>query len=240
MGRHKKLKQYIICPICSKQFIPIKSRSKYCSQECQWEGLKKPKVKHICKQCGKEFYTQSWIKGIYCSKECQSKGYTKPKEIREQERLAKQFKSSIKLLVRTLNKVIIKKQSDINRTCECSYCGKRFISNHNSIYCSDECRRKSNNRKSRHRKDKRIYKNGKPDLSITLYKLYKRDDGVCKICGNVCDWYDIEVRDDGVMIAGDNYPSIDHIKPIAKGGLHQWDNVQLLCRKCNRKKRDNY
>lgn len=32
---------------------------------------------------------------------------------------------------------------------------------------------------------------------------------------------------------GDNYPSVDHIVPLAKGGLHSWDNVQLAHFKCN-------
>ena len=51
-----------------------------------------------------------------------------------------------------------------------------------------------------------------------------------------CDLYDYEITDIGTMIAGDNYPSIDHIIPISKGGTHQWNNVQLAHRKCNRMK----
>lgn len=30
--------------------------------------------------------------------------------------------------------------------------------------------------------------------------------------------------------------SIDHIRPLSKGGTHTWDNVQLAHLKCNIKK----
>ena len=33
-----------------------------------------------------------------------------------------------------------------------------------------------------------------------------------------------------------DYPSMDHIIPLVKGGYHTWDNVQLVCRGCNNKK----
>ena len=33
--------------------------------------------------------------------------------------------------------------------------------------------------------------------------------------------------------------SIDHIKPISKGGRNILDNIQILCNPCNNKKRDN-
>ena len=63
-------------------------------------------------------------------------------------------------------------------------------------------------------------------------KQQKRFRGVCAICGEPCDYCDHEERD-GFFIAGDNYPSVDHIVPLAKGGLHSWDNVQLAHFKCN-------
>lgn len=75
------------------------------------------------------------------------------------------------------------------------------------------------------------------DRDITLEKLFDRASGVCSLCGKKCDHMDYELSN-GVFIAGDNYPSIDHIKPLSKGGSHTWDNVQLAHRKCNSIKRD--
>lgn len=74
------------------------------------------------------------------------------------------------------------------------------------------------------------------DKTITLEKLYERDNGVCKICGGLCDYNDYEIIND-TIIAGNNYPSIDHIVPINKGGSHTWDNVQLSHRLCNCRKK---
>ena len=76
------------------------------------------------------------------------------------------------------------------------------------------------------------------DRDISLDKLYSRDKGICYICGEKCDFKDYEERN-GHFIAGSNYPSIDHIIPIARGGKHAWDNVKLAHHKCNTNKRDN-
>ena len=75
------------------------------------------------------------------------------------------------------------------------------------------------------------------DNDITLPLLFNRDNGICKICGSVCDWSDIEKRD-GFAIVGNRYPSIDHIIPLSKGGTHTWDNVQLVHKQCNSIKSD--
>ena len=75
-------------------------------------------------------------------------------------------------------------------------------------------------------------------LDNTLEKLYKRDNGICKICGHKCDYTDYYIDENGTYIAGNNYPSIDHIKPISKGGCHTWENVQLAHRICNTIKND--
>ena len=75
------------------------------------------------------------------------------------------------------------------------------------------------------------------DKDITLKKLYDRDKGICKLCGIKCDWTDIKINDNNSIVGG-AYPSIDHIKPISRGGSHTWDNVQLAHHRCNSIKKD--
>jgi 5-methylcytosine-specific restriction endonuclease McrA len=126
----------------------------------------------------------------------------------------------------------------------CVMCGAEFIPKRNTkIYCGDSCERKAY--RSRHieavrerqRTNKRLREaratgNGKVDYSITLSRLIERDNHICQLCGREVNENDyIYVGD--VFIAGNDYPSIDHIKPLSKGGLHQWDNVQLAHRLCN-------
>ena len=120
----------------------------------------------------------------------------------------------------------------------CKNCGADFcieLTGYNSdTYCSKRCQQRWHERiKNEKRMDK--LKARPHDTDITLEKLFKRDGGVCYICGCLCNWKDI-VEKDGTMIAGDSYPSIDHVKPVSKGGTHTWANIKLACRSCNTKK----
>ncbi len=132
----------------------------------------------------------------------------------------------------------LKKFSNIERNqmeiCVCKECGKLAFYTTRRRFCSKDC---GDRFWDRQRKDKRTRKMQDGDRDITLKDLYQRDDGVCNGCGIVCDWNDF-VMDGDNFIAGDNYPSIDHIMPLSKGGRHTWSNVQLMCRRCNYLKRD--
>lgn len=117
----------------------------------------------------------------------------------------------------------------------CSECGGVFYGKQRK-YCSDKCANKSNYRKKDYVRRMRT-KDQLVDKDITLLGLYKRDNGVCYICGEKCDWNDYYYKGN-VFIAGNNYPSIDHVKPLSKGGEHSWNNVRLACRICNTIKND--
>ena len=167
-------------------------------------------------------------KVIYCP-------YCKERE-REEKKLKEQELKDKKLQERRreiekLNE-IKKKSREIEK--ECVECGEKFITRDKKrICCSKECSKKHSNRK----KEKRLYKNGDIDNTITLTKLIKRDNSICHICGTKCDINDYCYKGN-VFIAGENYPSIDHVIPISKGGLHSWENVKLAHRHCNTIKRD--
>lgn len=53
--------------------------------------------------------------------------------------------------------------------------------------------------------------------------IYRRGDGICKMCGKHCEWHNWEA---------------DHIVPWSKGGKTEIENGQVLCPTCNAKKQD--
>lgn len=118
----------------------------------------------------------------------------------------------------------------------CVICGRIFTaSQYRQVCCSEKCT--DINRKAKHniRRDTRLNRNNMVDKDITLVSLYKRDGGLCHLCGTSCRLDDYTTQG-GAFIAGDWYPSIDHVKPLSCGGVHSWDNVKLAHRICNRKK----
>ena len=74
--------------------------------------------------------------------------------------------------------------------------------------------------------------------NITLDALINRDGLECWICGELCDLED-SFWIGKTFYAGNNYPSIDHVIPLAKGGTHTWDNVRVAHRICNSIKGDS-
>ena len=56
------------------------------------------------------------------------------------------------------------------------------------------------------------------------YNVLRRDGFRCRICGATAN--------DGVKL------EVDHIIPVSKGGKSTYDNLQTLCERCNRGKRD--
>ena len=71
------------------------------------------------------------------------------------------------------------------------------------------------------------------ESGITRIKVIKRDKYICQICGKKCNPNDLRW---GTL--GPDFPTLDHVVPLAKGGSHTWDNVQCACGMCNSYKRD--
>lgn len=114
---------------------------------------------------------------------------------------------------------------------KCEVCGKEFCSPYpTQKYCSETCKIKKNGRSYRSRcRHYGVYY----DPTVTYVEVIKRDNGTCKICGKVCDPHDTRWGS-----IGPDFPTVDHIIPLAKGGTHTWDNVQCVCAICNSYKRD--
>lgn len=247
------------CVICGKP-LPKQSK-KYCSVECRRGKVQKKKT---CIVCGAEF-TTTRSKKLTCSEECCSVNAREKKNAafirryrkanpdartmeevltesaKRKERL-KQEREVIETAKQAERQKILAEREKIKaaniaywqeyeNTHICSVCGKEYTAHSpKSKYCSKACSRKPKRRRDR-------YKGITVDNDITLEKLARKDGDVCQICGGVVNWDDREEKN-GVIICGNYYPSIDHIKPISKGGLHSWNNVQLAHRICNTLKCD--
>lgn len=149
----------------------------------------------------------------------------------EQERQRKQQAAEEKRKADMLEKIAGRTQIGF-RFCGC---GAVLPVDSHAKYCL-ECRRRIDNKKREVSRRIKI-KQARVDTDITVKRLFLRDRGVCWICGKICDLHDwAEVN--GTIICGNEYPSIDHVIPLSKGGKDSWDNVRLAHRICNSIKSD--
>lgn len=176
----------------------------------------------VCNVCGERF-TIGKYKFTHNSCNCPNCEKRDAEDRREKEKLKKDFTRVVRLYLKTR----------IPRVCE--KCGKTFFSQYdNQKYCSKACQKKIKHRK----RDKRIPKERVVDKGITVKLLYKRDNGKCYLCGGECDFDDWRIAETGNKYPGDNYPTIDHVIPISRGGFESWENVRLAHWKCNLRKSD--
>jgi 5-methylcytosine-specific restriction endonuclease McrA/transposase len=184
-----------------------------------------------CTECGTEFQHYIGFQGVEwtcpsCIEAERKEQECKREQMLAQERDARRYERMFAEI----------REYSLDKTC--AECGSTFHSvSPTAKYCSKGCSRKSHDTSS----DFRHYYHVKYgdayrkyyDPSVTLKELYERDNGVCQICGEPCDWNDKEWGN-----FGPTYPSIDHIVPRAQGGNHFWSNVQLAHCMCNSRKRD--
>lgn len=203
-----------------------------------------------CRKCGNirtvtgDYLGRKPKEGRYHAIVCDEcvKANTRSKQ--EQLRLAKkqerkalsERRKAIKNLIASINKISHPKEVYV---VKCKQCGNTFETQRkDKVYCSDICSKRYHN--STHWQKRRAYKmNAMEDRDIHIKLLYQREEGICYLCGKKCDWNDCKTIN-GAFVGGNNYPSIDHVVPLSKGGKHSWDNVRLAHRICNIHKRDRY
>lgn len=240
---------------CSKEERRKRKRERWRKQNPDWNK----KIIKKCEWCGDDYSVpkRNAHQARFCSDKCNNTWWSrvvyghKPIEERNAERRERRLKRQAKLekerAIRTLRSSLIRvikhkeEQERIKRlTRECEECGTMFYDPHpHTLTCSSECSRKRSNRLSRYYERKRINKYNLVDKDISLKRLYKRDKGICYLCGEPCDYNDKIITDEGHYIVGETYPSIDHVIPISKGGKHSWNNVKLAHHRCNTLKSDS-
>lgn len=226
------------CIVCGKVFTTWLPHKKTCSDVCKKaygierdKGRKRdstqkrtPEEEHkryIVRKYGSEDNYQKWLAEQEALK-------LELEQRREQERQARKEAYENQLEKWRISREARKEAN--HRKDFCIVCGKEYETyNPAQKTCSKECGKKL----AHAHKHKRIPKSQLVDKDITLEALYRRDSGVCYLCGKKCDWNDKTDKS-----VGPAYPSIDHMKPISRGGLHAWTNVKLAHFECNWKKSD--
>ena len=185
---------------------------------------KESPIKVRCLQCGaiiERTYHNITTHGFYCPVCVRQERANKAKQ-KEIEKAEKEKRKAERL------RELERKREQRLIPHSCPVCGALTI---RPKYCSDACAHKAYN----HSHD--TYRRGiiaaaMVDKDITVEGLFQRDKGICQICGKPCDYNDYIYKGDA-FVAGNNYPSVDHIIPLSKGGEHSWGNVRLAHRHCN-------
>ena len=218
-----------------------------------------------CRVCGNEIErgVEFVKKGNLICPHCEhEKTLTRQAERRREHQVEQQNKKAEKEAERIKSNPLglsyyqLEREARFDEVHVCKVCGKEYTPRQyvestggttfsNPGYCSVECKKKANNKmthdarkrrgvKDNHRHRAKIY-GCKYDSSVTLPKVIKRYGLKCAICGEMCD-----LNDHGWnQWMGPMSPTIDHIVPMAKGGGHVWDNVQIAHAICNSYKSDH-
>lgn len=176
--------------------------------------------KSFCLICDKEFYPRKWQldigQGIYCSSACQMKAVIKTAHLPEAN---KKRGAAIKELAK---KGILKHKKGPQNP---AWLGGRIASRRRRTASGKankvlKAYRKANPHKTREwQQNRRQRKNGRLPNG-TISDLFGLQRGQCAFC----------------HIKLDNDYHVDHIYPLALGGIHERENIQLLCPTCNVRK----
>ena len=252
------------CQKCGKQLTSRQrsTRQKYCSRECAGSPLVKNKTA-ICLNCGKSFLLRERrttangkYYGKFCSRECCFEYKKKhPKNVPKcrvyfnkclwckkewtSNNYAKFCCSQHNNIYRWNNnkeenlrkhRLYERKARNVKKRVKCcKECGKLFETYYSrKKFCSKGCAQISARSKRFKRKQLMSKKVRGPFDYITWKHLLLRDGGKCQICGRR-----VKKKYQSKDLLS---PTVDHIIPLADGGTHTWDNVQLACSECNSKK----
>lgn len=154
---------------------------------------------------------------------------------REKQRIIKSIEKEMPILIKTFSKKNLEKNLGFHKISlnAISYPKYTFRYISSGGYASTECIVVLNmdnlNRfvqyLSQNIKFKKSIAGQRALMTSSLRKyILKRDNYTCQICGNSIH------REPNLLM------EIDHIVPLAKGGMTTEDNLQVLCWRCNRKK----
>lgn len=223
MGRTQIVREPKPCDVCGKEFINRDKRVKTCSRECGKalatinHPVKATRTPRECIGCGNEFLPHRENRPQkYCTQECATAHRpTKPRTDRV----------TLTIL-----------------SCVCVDCSIEFMNVRYPRSRCDSCNRKYNSTRTSKRITERYHSDPEfrdeviarahsrrvdklglgGSYRVVMSQLIERDESTCGICGELV-----------TESTGPMKPSIDHIIPLSRGGLHSEENIQLAHYRCN-------
>jgi len=120
----------------------------------------------------------------------------------------------------------------------CPQCSKVFKGWGQVKTLCDDCRHENFRAQRKWANIKRKHRMTQGSSSISPARLYELNDRMCALCHRVTDHPRVWKNWTNMKRWMPNAPTVDHIIPLAKGGTHTWDNVQLAHWSCNSQKSD--
>jgi hypothetical protein len=210
------------CEYCGKPFHPSHQCRdiRCCSPECstnlrfgsleerlaKLEAKKATPIVKQCKRCGVEFETFH-PNHKFCSHKCTYESNLADKR--------NEYKENYE-----------------SKKFHCEQCGKKVttqIGYTPARFCSSECSQKYFKRS--YKKQRKEQMREAYVAPVSYKKIYRRDKGICGICG-----WQVADNKEPTAIWG---ATIDHCIPLSRGGTHEPNNCQLAHRICNSLKLDD-
>ena len=114
---------------------------------------------------------------------------------------------------------------------QCRVCAAWFVSFHLDVTCSPECfdiRRREQRRVEKERR--RACKRGAFVSNVYRKRVFEADGYRCHLCG--------KKTDKTKAVPHPRSPTVDHVTPLAAGGMHEPSNCRTACFQCNAVKGD--
>lgn len=227
----------MICTTCGIMFLAgrhQKEESCTCSRECRYSKSRYSNRTVSCRQCGTKIEGASRATK-YCSDECQSIYNAANPKLRPRTCVGcgDGFNASFKKQIYCSNPCKAKwaRKKALGEVC-CKTCNNTFTPTPDTYmdYCSDDCKRAAKRADwVRNNVKRQSIMTAVPiKHRINTAEIFARANNICQICG-------ILTKREGGKYSPD-YPTIDHIIPISKGGQHIASNLQCACLRCNMSK----